>query len=314
MDIGIFRDIRSCRSVNADSDGRAVEGVGLRPLACWDSAFVSRLGNGRLSLVCDVCFQIEVCEMGRSFVQRSPTGWCVCVCVSLSVINFNNILLHLQWVGGKRQIEKEMLVNNYQSTLCTFHQVCYLQPHHRDHPKYHIKINFNPCSQLLSSPLAVLLLQIHFSKYYTATVQSFSNNGCRMNQHEKIYVFNVMLKIVSVFSDHLDDPWGHRSWYSMQRGHVPLFNFPCEYWKFCELQLYDFANVRTDISVIQALILFFLIKALTHIQLLIPRTLIIIASLLHSLNYHEHGYSVRQEMFFILDAFLLFGSYGSVDW
>jgi hypothetical protein len=76
-----------------------------------------------------------------------------------------------------------MLVNGYQSTGCTFKQVCYIQPHHRDNFKYHIKINFNPCTQLLTSSLAVLLLRIHFRKRCTATVQTFSNNDCRMNQH-----------------------------------------------------------------------------------------------------------------------------------
>jgi hypothetical protein len=35
----------------ADSSVRAVEGVGLRPLACWDRGFESRLGHGCLSLV-----------------------------------------------------------------------------------------------------------------------------------------------------------------------------------------------------------------------------------------------------------------------
>ena len=31
--------------INADSSGRAVYGVGLRPLACWDYGFESRRGH-----------------------------------------------------------------------------------------------------------------------------------------------------------------------------------------------------------------------------------------------------------------------------
>jgi len=39
----------------------------------------------RLSLVKDVCCQVEDSVMGRSLVQRSPTAR-VCVCMSLSMI------------------------------------------------------------------------------------------------------------------------------------------------------------------------------------------------------------------------------------
>jgi len=40
----------------ADPGGRAILGVGLRPLACWDCGFESRQGKGCLSLVSVVCF------------------------------------------------------------------------------------------------------------------------------------------------------------------------------------------------------------------------------------------------------------------
>jgi hypothetical protein len=43
----------------ADPSGRAVYGVGLRPLACWDCGFESRQGHGCLSHV-NVCCQVEV--------------------------------------------------------------------------------------------------------------------------------------------------------------------------------------------------------------------------------------------------------------
>jgi hypothetical protein len=45
----------------------------LRPLACWDCGFESRLGHVCLSLVSVVCCQVEVSETGWSLVQRSPT-------------------------------------------------------------------------------------------------------------------------------------------------------------------------------------------------------------------------------------------------
>jgi hypothetical protein len=60
----------------ADPDGRAVLGVDLRPLACWDCEFEYRRGEGWLSLVC----QLEVSGSGWSIVQRSPTECGVSVC------------------------------------------------------------------------------------------------------------------------------------------------------------------------------------------------------------------------------------------
>jgi len=41
--------------------------------ACWDSGFESNRGQGCLSFVSVVCFEIEVSAMGRSLVRRSPT-------------------------------------------------------------------------------------------------------------------------------------------------------------------------------------------------------------------------------------------------
>jgi len=52
-----------CISI-ADLSGRAVYGVGLRPLACWDCGFESREGHGCLSVVSVVCCQTEVCASG----------------------------------------------------------------------------------------------------------------------------------------------------------------------------------------------------------------------------------------------------------
>jgi hypothetical protein len=67
--------------------GRAVYGLSLRPLACWDYGFESRRGNGCLAVVSVVCY-VNVYAMGRSLVQRIPTECMfVCVCVSLSLIS-----------------------------------------------------------------------------------------------------------------------------------------------------------------------------------------------------------------------------------
>jgi len=55
--------------------GRAVYGVGLRPLACWDCGYESRRGHGCLSLVNVVWCQVEISVSGLSFAQRSPTDF-----------------------------------------------------------------------------------------------------------------------------------------------------------------------------------------------------------------------------------------------
>jgi len=48
----------------ADPSGRAVSGVGLRPLACWNFGFESRQRHGCLSLVSVVYCQVEVSASG----------------------------------------------------------------------------------------------------------------------------------------------------------------------------------------------------------------------------------------------------------
>jgi hypothetical protein len=62
------------------TSGRAVYGVGLLPLACWDCGFESRRGHECLSLVSVMYFQVKVSASGWSLVQRSPTKW---VCLSV---------------------------------------------------------------------------------------------------------------------------------------------------------------------------------------------------------------------------------------
>ena len=55
------------------ASGRAVYGVGLRPLAFWYCGFESHRGHGILFLVRVVCCQVEVSASGWSLAQRSPT-------------------------------------------------------------------------------------------------------------------------------------------------------------------------------------------------------------------------------------------------
>ena len=45
---------------SADPSECAVQGVSLRPLACWDCKFEFRRGHRRLSLVSVECCQVEV--------------------------------------------------------------------------------------------------------------------------------------------------------------------------------------------------------------------------------------------------------------
>ena len=57
----------------ADPGGRAVQGFGLWPFACWDCGFESSREHGCLSVVSVVCCQVEVSAAGLSLLQRSPT-------------------------------------------------------------------------------------------------------------------------------------------------------------------------------------------------------------------------------------------------
>ena len=72
---------------NAYPSGRAVYGVGLRPLAWCDCGFESNRGHGCLFLVSVVCSQVEGSATGRSLVQKSPTE---CMCHWVWSRNLNN--------------------------------------------------------------------------------------------------------------------------------------------------------------------------------------------------------------------------------
>jgi hypothetical protein len=64
----------------AGPSGRAIQGVGLRPLVCWDCAFASRRWHGRPCLVTVVCCQVGISTSGWSLVQRSPADCGVSEC------------------------------------------------------------------------------------------------------------------------------------------------------------------------------------------------------------------------------------------
>ena len=68
------------RYLGPNPSGRTAQGVGLRPLACWDCGFESPLGHGCLSLVSVVCCHVDISATGRSLVQRSPTECGVSAC------------------------------------------------------------------------------------------------------------------------------------------------------------------------------------------------------------------------------------------
>jgi hypothetical protein len=61
--------------------GRAVQGVGLRPLAYCDREFESHRGHECLSVVCVVCRQVEVSATSWSLDQRSPTDCGASLCL-----------------------------------------------------------------------------------------------------------------------------------------------------------------------------------------------------------------------------------------
>jgi len=71
-------DISNLSLVTLDPDGRAVQDVGLRPLACWECGFESRRLPGCLSVVSVVCSEVSAKEL--SLAPRSPTECGVSEC------------------------------------------------------------------------------------------------------------------------------------------------------------------------------------------------------------------------------------------
>jgi len=78
---------------NAGPSGRAVQGVGLRPFACWECEFESHRGHGCMSLISVLKSTVPV--NGLSLAQRSPTeSMCVSECVRESSI------MRRPWTAG----------------------------------------------------------------------------------------------------------------------------------------------------------------------------------------------------------------------
>jgi len=77
-----FLLVREKRNVvSADPGGRAVQFVGLLPLACWDCGFEYCRGHGCMSVVFVVWCQVHVSPTGWSHVQRSLTECGALLCV-----------------------------------------------------------------------------------------------------------------------------------------------------------------------------------------------------------------------------------------
>ena len=66
--------IKTVNAPRAGSSGRAVWGVGLRRLTCWDCGFDSQRGHGCLSVASVVFCKVQVSATSWSLVQSSPTN------------------------------------------------------------------------------------------------------------------------------------------------------------------------------------------------------------------------------------------------
>jgi hypothetical protein len=78
-----YSSLQLCLAISAKAgpSGRAVYGLSLRPLACWDCGFQSHRRHGCLFLVSVVSCHVEVSATSWSLVQRSHyLAWCVVVC------------------------------------------------------------------------------------------------------------------------------------------------------------------------------------------------------------------------------------------
>jgi hypothetical protein len=119
----------------ADPSGRAVEGMGVRPLAYCDYGFESRLGHGCLSVVSVVCCQVEVFATGWSLVQRSPTEFGVskkCVIVKPRKMRRSRP------PRSCRAIKKIGFVTYFNITVFYFVAVVLKSPTHLLLPKFYL--------------------------------------------------------------------------------------------------------------------------------------------------------------------------------
>jgi hypothetical protein len=105
----------------ADPSGRAIQGVGLRPLAYCDRGFETRRGHGCLSLVSVVCCQVEVSPTGWFLVQRSPTECGVSECDRKTSKNEAALVhygLSSHWKKILLRISKKNIVYFYYHYCC----------------------------------------------------------------------------------------------------------------------------------------------------------------------------------------------------
>ena len=75
----LVRYIKVCKSntLEADLSGRAIYGVGLWRLACWDCGFESRRGHGCMSLVSVVLSGRGLCVALITRPEECYRVWCV---------------------------------------------------------------------------------------------------------------------------------------------------------------------------------------------------------------------------------------------
>ena len=75
-----------------DPSTRAVEGKGLRLVACRNCGFESRRGHGCLALL-NAVLSGNLCD---GPILRPKESYCVCVCVLQSVVRCNSDAAHIQ--------------------------------------------------------------------------------------------------------------------------------------------------------------------------------------------------------------------------
>jgi hypothetical protein len=100
----LFPKLCHAEVLGADTDVRAVKGMGLRSIARLPGSRVRMLPQTWMSIVstCIVCCQVEVSATDRLLVQRGPTEWRVWEWSR----NLNNVEASAHW--GCRAIKKKL--------------------------------------------------------------------------------------------------------------------------------------------------------------------------------------------------------------
>jgi len=76
----MYIDIYKLQLCIVGLSGRAVYGVGLRPLACWDCGFESHLRHRYVCCECCVLSGRGLCDELITRPEESYRLWCVVVC------------------------------------------------------------------------------------------------------------------------------------------------------------------------------------------------------------------------------------------